>query len=62
MVGMSQRVNQQTRGGLRLFFNTEGVEGKLRYNRNGKAKTKQPKKSDVLVVADKKKEQQRGTA
>ena len=27
------------------------VDGKLRYNRNGKAKTRQPKKSDVLIVA-----------
>lgn len=49
-------VNQQTRGGLRLSLDIFDVKGKLRYNRNGKAKTKQPKKSDVLKVAVKKSE------
>jgi hypothetical protein len=54
MVGMSQRVNQQTRGGLRLSLDIYDVKGKLRYNLKGKVKTKQPKKSDVLVLAVKK--------
>ena len=50
-MGMNQRVNQQTRGGLRLSLNIQVVRSKLRYNLIGKAKTKQSKKSDVPIVA-----------